>query len=100
VIARVHSPQRFCRAGTLLGRAVIWFVLLATLAGVASAVLEHLPADLMSPSGGIGWATVGLLAGCTAVVFALCQALTCTVRNETGRTGADSDAQSGLADTP
>ncbi len=98
MIERVHFPQRFCGAGTLLGRAVIWFVLLATLAGVASAALEQLPADLMSTSSGIGWATVGLLAGCTAVVFALCQALTSPVRNEAERGGADSGTQSDLGD--
>lgn len=51
MIARVHSPQHLRRAGTLLGRAVTWFVLLATLAGVAQALLQ-LPLDLPQASGG------------------------------------------------
>jgi len=87
VIARVHSRQRLCRAGTLLGRAVVWFVLLATLASVASAVFQQLPVDLAQASGGTDWATVGLLAAGTAIVFAVCQALTWPVRNEAERSG-------------
>ncbi|MES2481957.1 MAG: hypothetical protein V4609_08165 [Pseudomonadota bacterium] len=92
MIARLHSPRRFCRAGTLLGRAVIWFVLLATLASVASAVFQQLPAALAQTSNGTDWATVGLLAGGTAIVFAVCQALTWPARNETERIGDTGEA--------
>jgi hypothetical protein len=98
VIARAQRPRPLVRAGALLGRAVIWFVLLATLAGLASAVLQHLPTDLMKASGGFDWGTVGLLAGATAIVFALCQAFTSPLRNEAERRDADSGSQSQLRD--
>ncbi len=98
MIARMHPAPRFGRAGTLLGRAVIWFVLLATLASVAPAVFRQLPVGLLPAPGGTDWATVGLLVAGTAVVFALCQALTSPVRNEAERHSADSGAASDLGD--
>lgn len=98
MIARVHPSKRFLRAGTLLCRAVIWFVLLATLAGVGLAVFQRLPANLLPASGGTDWATLGLLAAGTVLVFLLCQALTSPARNDSERRGADGGAASDLGD--
>jgi hypothetical protein len=43
VFARIQPAHRFGRSGTRLNRIVIWFVLLATLAGAGTALLERFP---------------------------------------------------------